>query len=99
MPQPRNTTSAPSTPSLSQQVKSCDVCGNIYDKSFEVKMDDRTFTFDCFECAIHELAPECAHCQCRVIGHGIESNGVFFCCAHCARARGASSARDRVDEH
>jgi hypothetical protein len=80
-------------------LKGCEVCGNVYDKAFEIRSGGRSFTFDCLECAIHRLAPECAHCHCRVIGHGIESNGVFFCCAHCARAAGASGARDRIDEH
>src|SRR5262245_59810996 len=80
---------------LAQQAQACDVCGNLYDKSFSVKLGEKTFTFDCFECAIHELAPKCAHCHCRVIGHGTESNGVFYCCAHCARREGAASARDR----
>jgi hypothetical protein len=34
----------------------CDVCGNNYDKSFEVRMAGKTYTFDSFECAIHKLA-------------------------------------------
>jgi hypothetical protein len=51
-------------------------------------------TFDSFECAIHVLAPTCAHCQCRVIGHGIAANGKTYCCAHCAHHAGASNVRD-----
>ena len=47
----------------------CDVCGNDYDKAFRVTQGDRTMTFDSFECAIHAMAPRCAHCQCRVVGH------------------------------
>ena len=27
----------------------CDVCGNNYDKSFEVRMAGKTYTFDSFE--------------------------------------------------
>jgi hypothetical protein len=69
----------------------------LYDKAFSVKAGDREYTFDCFECAIHALAPKCAHCHCRVIGHGTESDGIFYCCAHCARRAGAGNARDRVD--
>jgi hypothetical protein len=42
-------------------------------------------TFDSFECAIEALAPRCAHCNCRVIGHGVEKSGKVFCCDHCAR--------------
>ncbi len=54
-----------------------------------------TFTFDCFECAIQKLAPSCAHCGCRVVGHGVEAAGKVFCCAHCARATGEPPVADR----
>lgn len=74
----------------------CEQCGNDYDKSFEVTMSGRTHTFDSFECAITALAPECSHCQCRIVGHGMEVNGQFFCCAHCAVATGVHQLRDRV---
>lgn len=64
----------------------CDVCGNNYDKSFQVMRDGKTYTFDSFECAIHLLAPRCNHCNCTIIGHGVENeSGVMFCCDHCAR--------------
>ena len=46
----------------------CDVCGNDYDKAFQVTQAEKTMTFDSFECAIHAMAPRCAHCQCAVIG-------------------------------
>lgn len=74
----------------------CDVCGNEYDKSFEVVMGDIRRTFDCFECAIHALAPDCSHCGCRIIGHGLEARGQFFCCDHCAESAGVKGLRDRV---
>ena len=74
----------------------CDVCGNNYDKSFEVTMAGKTYTFDSFECAIHELAPECEHCGCRIIGHGVEADGRMFCCDQCAEGEGVSGLRDRV---
>jgi hypothetical protein len=76
----------------------CELCGNTYDKSFEVRTNDgSTHTFDSFECAIHVLAPTCGHCGCRIIGHGIEADGQFYCCAHCARHAGVSEAVDRVE--
>jgi len=50
----------------------CEVCGNEYDKAFQVTMRGASHTFDSFECAIQALAPTCAHCNCRVIGHGVE---------------------------
>jgi hypothetical protein len=74
----------------------CDVCGNDYDKAFQVMMAGKTHTFDSFECAIHALAPRCATCGVRVTGHGLESAGTVFCCDHCARAEGVSDLRDRV---
>ena len=33
----------------------CEVCGNDYDKAFQVTMGADTHTFDSFECAIHAL--------------------------------------------
>ncbi len=47
----------------------CATCGNVYDKAFQVTMAGETYTFDSFECAISALAPTCAHCRCRIIGH------------------------------
>jgi hypothetical protein len=74
----------------------CEVCGNDYDKSFDVVRDGQTHTFDAFECAIHALAPTCAHCGCKVIGHGVEAGGAIYCCAHCAGHAGASGVSDRA---
>ena len=73
----------------------CEVCGNQYDKAFEVLMTGRTHVFDSFECAIAALAPTCKHCSCKIIGHGVEANGAFYCCAHCAKAVGVQGIRDR----
>ena len=74
----------------------CELCGNDYDKTFEVTLGGESHTFDSFECAIHALAPVCAHCGCRVIGHGVESDGTIFCCAHCAAQEGVGGLEDRV---
>jgi Rieske Fe-S protein len=74
----------------------CDVCGNDYDKSFTISRGGQTKTFDSFECAIHAMAPQCAHCGCRVIGHGNEADGKFYCCAHCARHSGVQGLTDRA---
>jgi hypothetical protein len=52
--------------------------------------------FDCFECAIHALAPVCDHCGCRVIGHGMQADGKMFCCAHCAGKEGVVELADRA---
>jgi hypothetical protein len=75
----------------------CTVCGNDYDKAFRVHAaDGREYTFDSFECAIQELAPTCAHCGCRIIGHGVEADGRMFCCAHCAAEVGVTAVADRA---
>ena len=74
----------------------CVVCGNDYARSFDIRLGDRTETFDSFECAIHRLAPRCAHCQCPVIGHGSEANGLVYCCAHCARESGIGQLQDHA---
>jgi hypothetical protein len=76
----------------------CEVCENEYDKSFEVVAAGQRHVFDSFECAISRLAPICEHCRCQVIGHGVEVDGRFFCCAHCARAvTHDPDVQDRVD--
>jgi len=74
----------------------CEVCGNDYDKSFTVGVRGEQHVFDSFECAIQALAPECAHCHCRIIGHGVEGDGQVYCCANCARQAKVSSASDRA---
>jgi len=70
----------------------CEVCGNQYDKSFEVIISGKRHTFDSFECAIQAVAPSCAHCSCRIIGHGVEVGKQVFCCANCAKMSGAGNA-------
>jgi hypothetical protein len=63
----------------------CTTCGNVYHNTFTVTWGDKTATFDSLECAITELAPECALCGCRILGHGTEADGRLYCCTHCAR--------------
>lgn len=75
----------------------CEVCGNDYDKPLEISAAGASHVFDSFECAIHALAPRCEHCGCAVIGHGVEADGRFFCCAHCASEEGASGLVDRAE--
>ena len=74
----------------------CETCGNDYDKSFQVVLAGQSHVFDSFECAIHALAPTCAHCGCRVVGHGVEADGTYYCCAHCAQQSGVRGVDDRV---
>ena len=74
----------------------CEVCGNEYDKAFQVRLGGATHVFDCFECAIQALAPQCAHCGVKIVGHGVEKGSTMFCCANCAEAEGVRELRDRA---
>ena len=74
----------------------CEVCGNDYDRAFEVVMAGESHVFDSFECAIHALAPRCEHCGCRIVGHGVQAGSSIYCCAHCAEHSGETGLQDRV---
>ncbi|MGE0799125.1 MAG: hypothetical protein AB7G13_22670 [Lautropia sp.] len=75
----------------------CNVCGNEYAGAFQVTTAaGERFTFDSLECAAHRLAPACAHCDCRILGHGIETPSGLFCCASCARHSGVTGAVDNT---
>jgi hypothetical protein len=78
-------------------VATCEVCGNDYDKPIEVSAAGARHTFDCFECAIHMMAPVCEHCGVKIVGHGVEAEGHFYCCASCAASVGVTALRDRVE--
>lgn len=72
----------------------CNVCNNEYEHSLEIIYQNKAYYFDCFECAIHRLAPICAHCGCKMIGHGVEDCLQVYCCKHCA-----SQAQRDVKQH
>ncbi|NIR46750.1 MAG: hypothetical protein GWN99_20285 [Gemmatimonadetes bacterium] len=74
----------------------CETCGNDYDKTFTVTKEGKSHQFDSFECAIQALAPKCENCGCRIIGHGVEDDGTYFCCAHCAEKQGVTGLEDRA---
>jgi hypothetical protein len=74
----------------------CETCGNDYDKAMSITVAGASHTFDSFECAVQKLAPTCAHCGCRILGHGVEAGGKIFCCAHCARHTGENRMKDRA---
>lgn len=77
-------------------MKNCEVCGNEYENIFEVKLKSTgaSHYFDCFECAVAKLAPECLHCGVKIIGHGVQVGQQMFCCAHCARSEGFKTVVD-----
>jgi hypothetical protein len=64
----------------------CENCGNDYDKTFKIIMGQKEHIFDSFECAINSMAPQCAHCKTKIVGHGVDARGQVFCCEHCSRA-------------
>jgi hypothetical protein len=74
----------------------CEVCGNDYEMAFEVHAAGAVHVFDCFECAVHKMAPVCDNCNCRILGHGLETEGEFYCCAHCAREKGRGELVDHA---
>ena len=75
----------------------CEVCGNHYDKAFQVTTSRGSIhIFDSFECAMQKLAPSCANCKCRIVGHGVEHENVFYCCVHCAKSAGVEGMKDRI---
>jgi len=75
----------------------CATCGNNYDKAFTVTLaSGESLTFDSVECAAQRIAPTCEVCGVRILGHGLEADGRFFCCDHCAEKAGIDSLRDRT---
>ncbi len=34
----------------------------------------------------------------RIIGHGVEGDGAYYCCAHCARSSGVAGVIDNADK-
>lgn len=75
----------------------CATCGNAYDKAFTVTtFQGETFTFDSVECMAQKIAPTCKRCGIRILGHGLEVPGAFYCCDHCAEADGVRGLRDRL---
>ena len=74
----------------------CEMCGNDYDKSFELIAAGSRHVFDSFECAIRAVALFCEHCGCKMIGRGTEVSRKFFCCTHCARTRTPTDVKDRA---
>jgi hypothetical protein len=75
----------------------CERCGNEYDMAFRVVIGGESHTFDSFECAIASCAPQCYHCGTRIIGHGVEADGLMFCCQSCSTSEGIRGIQDRAD--
>jgi hypothetical protein len=75
----------------------CEVCNNDYEMAFEMHVaGGAVHTFDSIECAAQKMAPTCDNCQCRILGHGLQAGGQFFCCAHCARQKGFAELVDHA---
>ena len=75
----------------------CGTCGNDDDRAFAVTLHDgSSHTFDSAECAAQVIAPTCAQCGVRVLGHGLEAGDRVLCCDHCAGKAGVDGLRDSV---
>jgi hypothetical protein len=86
----------PIPPDEEVEMAICTTCGNDYHRTFEVITPHGAHVFDSFECAIQKLAPVCARCGVRVVGHGVEVSETIYCCAHCARTSGARGIVDHL---
>lgn len=64
-------------------IQKCDHCGKPHQEFLKVVMAEKTYTFDCFDCAIQTLAPICPQCHCRIIGVGYERNHLKYCSREC----------------
>jgi hypothetical protein len=69
----------------------CEVCGQDYDKAFEVVTAGNRHVFDIFDSAIRLLAPICEHCGCRIVGHGIEVRKAWYWTMAIAASRAGTS--------
>ncbi len=65
-------------------MQTCDTCGNGNEPLFSLTKGTRTGNYDSFECAIHDMAERCAHCQCAIMGHAVRREQLAYCCQHCA---------------
>jgi hypothetical protein len=75
----------------------CSTCGNEYEQAFHVRTyDGNEYDFDSIECAAAAVAPRCAHCDCTVLGHGIQADSAVYCCANCARHANVDNVRDNA---
>ena len=62
----------------------CEVCGNEYDKPFQVWRNGRLMKFDRVDCAIKVMRPACAGCGAHIMGRSIEVDREMFCSLSCA---------------
>ena len=78
---------------------SCEVCGNDYRLSFEVHAAGSGARVRQLRVRHPCAAPVCEHCGVKVIGHGVEADGTFFCCASCARMHGDPASASELVDH
>ena len=71
----------------------CEVCGNNYDKSFEIILGGKSHTFDSFECAIQALLS-----MLRLSDHRPRrrESGTGFLLRTLCRADGKTELKDRA---
>jgi len=73
----------------------CEACGNDYDKAFQVVMTTKRAR-SIVSSAQFCTGADVQHCGTRIVGHGPEKDGAYYCCDHCAQKEGVTNLRDRV---
>jgi hypothetical protein len=74
----------------------CDSCGNEQNRTFEIRMARKLYTFDTLKCAIQVLAPTCTHCGDRILGHPVRLGLDQYCSAECAQAVAQSAQGEQA---
>ena len=77
----------------------CEVCGNEYDKPFQVWRNGRLMKFDRVECAIQVMRPACTGCGAHIMGRGIEVGAEMFCSPGCADQQSGSRRSSLCESH
>ena len=65
---------------------SCEVCGKVQERCFEVHLGGERHVFDSFECAILALMPTCSSCGSLLLSPGIQFENRLYCSYACAGA-------------
>jgi hypothetical protein len=86
-----NTSLASVASGVMRDLMRCEACGNACEAPMEIRLRGRVRVVDCFECAIHLMAPACARCRGRIIG---QAAGSVYCSPHCARAAASRQSPD-----
>ena len=65
-------------------MQNCNTCGAPAQRPISVDFDGKSGVYDSFECAIHDVAERCSHCDCVILGHAVYAGEAPYCCEHCS---------------